>query len=137
MPMATDLRSPSGVSLTALLGDIINDAQELIQQQMTLFRQEIRDDLRKTREGAMILGAGVGVIMMGGILILLMFPLLLNWLVPAIPLWACFGIVGAIEALLGVLVLYAGISKLKSIHPMSDTAAVALKENLQWTTHAK
>jgi len=135
--MATDLRSPPGVSMTTLLGDIINDAQELIRQQLALFRQEIRQDLHKARDGVMILGAGVGVIAVGGLLILLMLPLLLNWLVPSLPLWACFGIVGAAAAAIGAALLYAGVKRFESIHPLSDNAAVALKENLQWTTHPK
>jgi len=135
--MATDLRSPPGVSMTSLLGDIINDAQELIRQQLALFRQEIRQDLHKARDGVMILGAGVGVIAVGGLLILLMLPLLLNWLVPSLPLWACFGIVGAVAAAIGGVLLYAGFKRFESIHPLSDNAAVALKENLQWTTHPK
>ena len=76
--MATDLRSPSGASITALIRDIINDAQDLIQQQLSLFRQEIRQDFRKTRDAAIMIGAGVGVTAMGVLLILLMLPLLLN-----------------------------------------------------------
>jgi hypothetical protein len=135
--MATDLRSPPGSSMTTLLGDIINDAQELIRQQLALFRQEIRQDLQKSRDGVMFLGVGVGVILMGGLLILLMLPLLLNWLVPSLPLWACFGIVGAAAAAVGAVLLYAGVKRFQTIHPLSDTAAVALKENLQWTTLPK
>lgn len=135
--MATDLRSSPGVGITSLVTDIISDAEELIRQQMALFRQEIRDDLRKTRDGAIALAAGVGVIAVGGILLLVMLPLLLNWLVPSIPLWGCFGIVGAAATTIGAAALYAGIQRFKAIHPLSDQAAQGLKENLQWTTHPK
>jgi drug/metabolite transporter (DMT)-like permease len=135
--MATDLGSPPGLGITALLGDIIHDAQELMRQQLALFRQEIRDDLRKTRDGAIALAAGVGVIAMGGLLILLMLPLLLNWLVPSIPLWGCFGIIGAAAAAIGAALLYFAIERFKTIRPLSDNAALALKENLQWTTHPR
>jgi len=123
--------------MTGLLGDILNDAQELIRQQLALFRQEVREDLRKTRDGAIALSAGVGVIAMGGLLLLLMLPLLLNWLVPAIPLWGCFGIVGGLAAAIGAILLFAAVQRFKSIHPMSDQAATGLKENLQWTTPPK
>jgi len=135
--MATDVRNAPGGSVTGLLGDIINDAQDLIRQQLALFRQEIRDDLQKTRDGAIALGIGIGVIAMGGLLLLLMLPLLLNWLVPAIPLWGCFGIIGAAAAAIGVGLLFAGMQRFKSIHPLSDQSAQALKENLQWTTHPR
>ena len=46
--MATDLHTEPGVSVTSLLRGIVSDAQDLIQQQLALFRAEIKDDFRKT-----------------------------------------------------------------------------------------
>lgn len=135
--MATDVRNAPGVGITTLVTDIISDAQDLIRQQLALFRQEVRDDLRKTRDGAVALAAGVGVVAVGGLLLLVMVPLLLNWLVPSIPLWGCFGTVGAVAAAVGAALLYVGVQRFKAIHPLSDQAALGLKENLQWTTHPK
>jgi hypothetical protein len=120
-----------------LVADIINDAQELIRQQLLLFRQEIRSDIRKAREAAVCLAAGAGVTLIAGLLLLLMLPLLLNWLVPAIPLWGCFGIVGGVAAVAGAGLLYAGAKQIQSVTPLSDQAAEALKETLQWTTPPK
>src|ERR1700682_4059226 len=66
-------------SVTTLLSGIIADTQHLIGQQLTMFRQEIRDDLRKSRDAALALGVGVGISLMGGVLALIMLPLLLSW----------------------------------------------------------
>lgn len=44
--------SPPGAepSVTSLLSGIVNDAQELIKQQLLLFRHELKDDVNKARE---------------------------------------------------------------------------------------
>jgi Putative Actinobacterial Holin-X, holin superfamily III len=124
-------------SVTTLVGGIIADAQHLIGQQLTMFRQEIRDDLRKSRDAALALAAGVGVALMGVVLVLIMLPLLLRWEVPELPLWACFGIVGGILAAFGGVLAYAGVKKFESFNPLSDQSFKALKENLKWTTSPK
>lgn len=135
--MAIDLDSPPGLSMTALVKDIIDDAQELIRQQLQLFRQEIRADVLKVRDAAMFLALGVGVTLIGGFLLMVMLPLLLNWLVPTIPLWGCFGIIGVVAAAIGVGLLFAAVKQIESVKPLSDQSAEALKENLQWTTPPK
>jgi hypothetical protein len=135
--MTTNLRNPPGLSMTALIRDIIDDGQELIRQQLLLFRQEIRTDIRKTREATVLLAAGAGVALLAGFVFMLTLALLLNWLFPAIPLWGCFGIVGAVAAVLGAGLIYAGAKEIRSVTPLSDQSAVAIKETLQWTTPPK
>jgi hypothetical protein len=124
-------------SVTTLVGGIIADAQHLIEQQLTMFRQEIRDDLRKSRDAALALAAGVGVTLMSAVLALIMLPLLLRWEVPELPLWACFGIVAAILGAFGGVLVYAGVKEFESFNPLSDQSFKAFKENLKWTTSPK
>jgi hypothetical protein len=124
-------------SVTTLVSGIIADTQHLIGQQLTMFRQEIRDDLRKSRDAALPLAVGVGVFVMGGILAIVMLPLLLNWQVPELPLWACFGIVGGALGACGAVLVYAGVKKFESFNPLSDQSFKAFKENLKWTTSPK
>src|SRR4051794_1129293 len=99
--MATHLHSAGQPTLTALLKGIVSDVQELIRQQFAMFKTEIRADLRNTRQAIVLMAAGIGVLITGGVFLLIMLPLLLNWLVPAIPLWACFGIVSAAALAVG------------------------------------
>jgi hypothetical protein len=154
--MATDIQSPPeprtaapvrGViaddpgppdrSITTLLSGIIADVQHLIQQQLAMFRQEIRDDLRKAGYAALSLAAGAGITLGGSGLLLLMLPLLLNWAVPELPLWACFGIVGGVLAALGGILVFVGVKRFESFNPLSDRSVEAFKENLKWTTTPK
>jgi hypothetical protein len=121
-------------SVTTLVSGIIADAQHLIQQQLAMFRQEIRDDLRKSRDAALALAVGIGITLVGSVLLLLMLPLLLHWAAPELPLWACFGIVGGVLTALGGILVYAGVKKFESFNPLSEKSIEAFKENLKWTT---
>jgi len=122
------LNGSSGTSMTALVGGIVTDIEQLFVQQTQLIRLEIRDDLRKARTGALFLGAGLGVTLIGGLLFCLMMPYLLNW-ATGLPLWACFGIMGAVFLLVGGGALYAALKKFQAAVTLPESAAT-LKENV-------
>jgi hypothetical protein len=128
--MANDLHPMPETSVTALVGGIIDDAHELFKQQVALLEHEIKDEIHQTKEAARSLAWGLGLVFLGGFLLCLMLPLLLNWVVPALPLWACFGIVGVPFAVIGGSMLYAGGQKLESINPVPQQSVEALKDNL-------
>src|SRR5581483_1882919 len=96
--MANDLQTAHEPSITGLVGGIINDAQELLKQQLALFKQEVKDDVRKTKEAVTSLAIGVSVLAIGGIFLCFMLVYLLNWIFPSLPLWCCYGIIGLIFA---------------------------------------
>src|SRR6185437_12303661 len=106
------LNGSSQPSMSALMGGILTDVEQLIVQQTQLIRLEIREDLHKARTGAMFLGAGLGVTLVGGLLFCVTLPLLLNWLTnDTLPLWACFGIFGVVFLLGGGGAMYAALKK--------------------------
>jgi hypothetical protein len=135
--MANDLRTGNEPSLTGLVTGIINDGQELLKQQMALFKQEIKDDLRRTKEIALSLGAGIAILLVGGLLWCLMLVHLLAWLAPGLPLWCCYGIIGLIFVAGGGALLYAGKRRMESFNPLPDQSVRALKENVQWILNPK
>jgi hypothetical protein len=136
--MAHDIRTGTEPSLTALVTGIINDVQELLKQQLSLFRQEVKDDVRKTKEAAISLSAGIGILVVGGIFIGLMLVYLLNWAFPAaLPVWLCYGIIGGLMLLGGGALLYAGKRRLASFNPLPDQSVEALRENVQWIMNPK
>jgi hypothetical protein len=122
------LNGSSATSLTALVGGIVTDIEQLIVQQTQLVRLEIREDLRKARTGALFLGAGLGIVLVGGLLFCLMPAYLLNWATD-LPLWACFGIVGAVFLLIGGGAVYAALKKFQDAVTLPDSVT-ALKENV-------
>ena len=130
--MASDLHTEDGVSVTSLLRGIVSDAQDLIQQQLSLFRAEIKDDFRRTVGILIAIGSGVSLVAIGGTLLCFMLVHLLASFAPALPLWGCFGIVGACVALVGGLIAYVAFAKFKTFNPLPDESVQALKENVQW-----
>lgn len=121
-------------SVSTLMSGIIADVQRLIEQQLSMVRQEIRDDLRKSKQAASSLALGAGLTAGGNGLLLLMLPLLLNWLVPTLPLWACFGVVGGVVSAVGGVLLYVRFQQTESFDLLSNPAVESFKENLKWTT---
>jgi len=135
--MANDAHTGTEPSVTTLVTGIINDAQELIKQQMALVRTEIQEDFRKTKEGALSLALGLGIAALGGLLLCFMLVHLLYWAVPQVTLWGWFGIVGGVLAAAGAGLIYAGSKTFESFNPLPDQSARALKENVQWLTNRK
>jgi hypothetical protein len=130
--MASDLHTEAEFSVTSLLKGIVSDAQELIQQQLALFRAEIKDDFRKTVGILITIVSGAFMVAVGGALLCFMLVYLLNSVAPALPLWGCFGIVGGGVALIGGIVAYAAVARFKTFNPLPDESVQALQENVQW-----
>jgi hypothetical protein len=134
--MANQLQAGPEPSVTSLVTGIVNDAENLIKQQLDLFKHEVKEEVRKAKEGVTALGLGLVVLLVGGILLLTMPVYLLQWAVPSLPLWACFGIVGVVIAIAGGVLLFLGKKELEEVHPLEESAE-ALKENVQWITKPK
>jgi len=132
--MDSNLQTKDEPGLASLLTGIVNDAQELFRQQLVLFRREVAEDFEKTRAAGVVLLAGAGVAMVGGILLCLALVYLLNWAAPNLPLWACYAIVGGVGTVLGVILIYQAKAQFASFNPLPDKTADALRENLQWKT---
>jgi len=132
--MASNVQSDTGASVGGLVSGIVQDAQNLIGQQLRLFKQEIRQDFQRAREAAGLLAIGAGALTVGVLILGLMLVHLLQWAVPTLPLWACYGIVGAALTAIGGLVAWLGVQKLSSINPLPEQSTKALEENIEWKT---
>lgn len=126
--MITETENDAQPGVTKLIGGIIHDAQELFRDQLNLFRAEIEDDLRQTKEAGIAMAIGGLVLLLGGIFLGLMAVYLLSWLFPELPLWGSFGIVGGALAVMGVIFVYTGKKKFASFNPLPDKSVEALKE---------
>jgi hypothetical protein len=136
--MAVDLRTSDEPGVTQLVTGIVHDAQELIQQQLALFKHEVREDFRKTKEATLSLVIGGGIAAVGGILLCVMLAHLLNWAFPNhIALWGGYAIVGGALALIGGGLLLAGQRKFASFNPLPDETLEAMQENVKWITNQK
>jgi hypothetical protein len=123
---------PDAPGVATLLSGIMDDARQLIVQQLTLFQVEIKNDLRRALSGLLPLLAGAGILHAAMILLGAGLALALSAVFPALPTWAGFVILGGIVALTGVALMFWAKSMLVNLTP--EKTLEGLKENLQWKT---
>jgi uncharacterized membrane protein YqjE len=124
-------------SITTLIAGIINDAQRLISQQLDLLKVELREDLRRTINGAILIAAGAGLLLVGFLLLCFMVVYLLSWALPNLSLWLCFLIVGGLLTLLGATLVLAAVRRFSTSSLLPEQSLQGLKENMQWKTNLK
>jgi hypothetical protein len=49
-----------------------------------------------------------------------------------LPLWACYGIVGGVCAIVGVVLLYRGKQQMSQIDMVPQQTVETMKENVRW-----
>ncbi len=131
--MAHDLPDASAPSMTSLFGGIVNDVQTLMKQELALAKREVAAELNKAKEAAISLGIGIGIAALGGLLFVLMLVYLLHWASSErLPLWSCYGIVGAALMILGSGVFFFGKKRAGAIHLMPEQTIAAMKDNVAW-----
>jgi len=120
-------------SLAVLLGGIVNDAKELLVQEVALTKLEVRDELRRAKSAAIPLGIAIGIVAAGGMLLSVMLVHVLA-MFTEIPLWGCYGIVGSGLVVLGGVVLAVGKLPTEELDVASQPTVKTRKENAQWLT---
>jgi hypothetical protein len=120
-------------SVAVLLGGIVNDAKELLEQEVAMLKLEARDELRKSKSAAIALGIGIGIVAAGGMLLSVMLIQVLAAFME-IPLWGCYGIVGSSLVVLGGVWLAVGKSTAADLAVAPRPTVKTRKENGQWLT---
>jgi uncharacterized membrane protein YjfL (UPF0719 family) len=132
--MATNANPANEQSIASLVGGIVDDAQTLIKQQFQLVRSEIKQELRQARNAAISLSVGALLAFLGVILLIVMAVHLLHTYTE-LQLWACYGIVGGLLAVLGAVLLYLGKEEAEDVQLLPPPqSAEAARENVQWLT---
>lgn len=121
----------SDPTLAQLVSGLMSDATLLIQQELALAKYEIYEEARKTKTAMASLGAGIGVVAIGGLLLIIMLVHLLRALTDW-PLWTCYGIIGGICALSGAALLYRGKQQISQIDLVLPQTVATMKENVKW-----
>ena len=136
--MANETVSPpaEGQSVTGLVSGIISDAQELLKQQVALVRAELKADFRRTVQAATLLAIGVLILVPAVFLLCNMFAFMLHELT-GLSVWASYGIVGGVFAIVGAVLIAVGIQRFRSFNPLPDQSVEAIKENVRWMTNPK
>jgi Putative Actinobacterial Holin-X, holin superfamily III len=131
--MANEVLTNRDQNMSTLVGGIIEDAQRLIRQEITLARSELQQEWAKTKEAVGALAAGALVALLGVFLLAFGIVYLLHWATggvdnAAVPLWAWFLIVGAVFTFIGGSLVYMGISKGREVQVPLQQTTESLKE---------
>lgn len=125
-------KQASEASPGELMSAIVSDAEKLLQQQFDLLRSELREEFQKARDAAVPLGVGVGLLAVGSVLSTQMLVHFLHRHT-RLPLWACYGLVGAALHAGGYGMICSGSKKAADVHWTSlPQTTAALQENLAW-----
>lgn len=124
-------------NVTTLVGGIVTDAQQLMTQQLALFRNEIKQDLNRSFQAGVVMGLGLTIALMGGVVLVLSLAYLLAWIWPDMALWVAHLIVGVAVLGVGGVLFSVGKAKFDSFNPMPDKSIQAMQENVQWLTNTR
>jgi len=137
--MANDVESrpESTSSVASLVSGIVQDAQDLLKQQLTLFSTELRRDVAKAKDAAFALLGGVVLCLIGTLILAIMAAKLLFYFFGPnnLPEWGCYGIVGVVLVAIGAILLMRSRQALDSV--TVDQSVTGLKENVEWKTNPK
>jgi len=135
--MATETVSPpEGQSVTGLVSGIIEDAQELLKQQVALVRAELKADFHRAVQAAMLLALG-GVIAVPALFLICNMVVFMLHELAGLSVWASYGLVGGVFVVLSAILIGVGIQRFRSFNLMPDQSVETFKENLRWMTNPK
>ncbi len=121
--------APPGVA--SLVGGILEDAQKLVRQEVALAQREVAQAWDKAKTGVALLASALAVCSVVGVLLgYMLVRLLQQYLLPNHE-WVCFGIVGGLVALFGVVLIYCGLNQINQVHLSLPQTAETLREDAQ------
>jgi len=130
--MTPDLKNESSLGLMPLVNGIVEDAQTLIRQELSLFQSEVKEDLGRTRTAAIPLVTGLAASLLAGFFL---GSALIRWLMfrwPDLSDFAAYGAVGAVLALIGIILVVTGMTLLSAIGAHPKQSSNPLKEKMPW-----
>jgi uncharacterized membrane protein YqjE len=131
---------PSVANTASLVQGIVGDIGELIKHEVRYARAEFQSDLAKMKTGAAILLVGAAAGFVGLVLVALMAVYGLHTstlpadaeIAKGLPLWAAYGIVGAVLIVIGGIFGWAGVDRLGRVNPLPDKTIEKVQKDVSW-----
>jgi uncharacterized membrane protein YqjE len=118
-------------SIGELFGQLTQDVNLLVRQEIALARAELAQKVSRARRDAMSLVAGAVVTYLGALALLAAVILVLDQAV-GLPSWLAALLVGAALAVAGYLMLRRGLRDLQRLDPTPRRTVATLKDDVQW-----
>jgi hypothetical protein len=129
--MAQNLRVEDPQSVATLVGDIIQDAQKLVRQELALARSEVQHEWTKAKTATVIFGSAGVVLGLGGILLAFALVHILE-AITGLPLWVDYGIMALAFLGAGAFLFYRGREAARQVDFVPRETVESIKENVQW-----
>ena len=129
--MPENLHADPQPSVTSLVGGILADGQKLVRQEIALARREVAEAGVKAMTASVLLGSALAACALGGVLLGFMLVNLLHQFLLPNDEWACFGIVGAVFALVGGALVYCGLKRINEVHLSLLQTGETLRDDAQ------
>lgn len=133
--MTPDLQqNESSQGLMPLINGIVEDAQTLVRQELSLFQSDLKEELGRTKTAAVPLVSGLAVSLLAGFFL---FTAVARWLMfewPQLSDFAAYGLVGAVLAVVGTILVVVGMTLVNAIGASAKNTVKPLQEKVQWKT---
>ena len=118
-------------TLAQLVGELASDVKDLLHHELALAKYEISAELHKTKVALVLVGAGIAIVSVGGLLLIAMLVHLLHTRT-GLPLWACYGMVGCLLAIVGIVMINSGKRIISRVDVVPPQTIGTMKENVRW-----
>jgi hypothetical protein len=129
--MAENVRTDPPHSMASLVGGIVEDAQQLIRQELMLARREVQQEMDKAKTAAISFGVALGVLALSAILLSLAVVYVVHQ-VAGLPLWGSYALVGGVFLAVGGTLLVVVKNKVNDINVVPRQTVETMRENVQW-----
>jgi len=116
-------------SFADVLKDVVGSIQDIIRSEMRLAKAETKAEMVKAWGAARLMIAGalfglyaLGFILLGGVQALAL----------TMPYWAAALVGGVVLAVVAAILVSAGRSRFKHVHPAPEKTIQTVKENVEW-----
>jgi hypothetical protein len=123
-------------SIGSLIGGLINDIRELFRQEVNLFKVEVRQEVANAKAAAIKIAIAAFALLLAAVFLL---TALARGIAAGfdIPVWAGFGVVGALLGIAGGVMLAMAGPNLRAAGPVPPRTVETMKENVEWVKRQK
>jgi len=123
--------SSDDTSLSTLLGGIVSDLQQLLEDHLHLLKLEVQDDLQKSRAAIIPMAIGGGLLLTACMLFTALVQGWLMWLEPAVPWFVWSGLLALGVAILGGVMLIIARRRWRRVHSLPEKTLRQVKRTIE------
>lgn len=117
-------------SFATIFQGLLDDLRALLRQELQLALHEVQAELSKAKTAGTSMVAGIGLATVGTLFLLLMVVHGLTAL--GLPLWASYGIIGALLVVAGAVLLIRARKTMSAMHVVPPMTVETIKATVTW-----